>query len=62
MLDEDMEMQRLKNVNIVFNGIKKRGYATSGYGYEFGYGYTSSIGYGYFSKSKAKKKYASKHY
>jgi len=57
MLDEDLLMQRLKNVDIVFNGIKKRGFATSGYGYTYGYGYTSNIGYGYFEKSKKKKRH-----
>src|ERR1022692_20941 len=47
MLDEDMEIQRLKNVNIVFNCVKKRGFGTAGYGYAYGYGYNSNIGYGY---------------
>jgi len=55
MLDDDMAMQRLKNVDIVFNGIKRRGFGTSGYGYSYGYGYTSNIGYGYYGKSKRKK-------
>ena len=57
ILDEDMEMQRLKNVNIVFNGIKKRGVATAGYGYAYGYGYNSNIGYGYFNEADVKKKF-----
>ena len=55
MLDEDMEMQRLKNVNIVFNCIKKRGFGTSGYGYAYGYGYNSNVGYGYFGKGEKKR-------
>jgi len=54
-LDEDMEMQSLKNINIVFNGIKKRGFGTTGYGQAFGYGYTSNIGYGYYGKASKKK-------
>ncbi len=59
LLDENMEMQRLKDVNIVFNGIKKRGFGTAGYGFVYGYGYNSNIGYGYFSKGNSKKKIAS---
>jgi len=55
MIDENTEMHRLKNVNIVFNGIKKRGFGTAGYGYKYGYGYTSNIGYGYFSKGDRKR-------
>ena len=49
VLDEDLKMQTLKNVNIVFNGIKRRGFATTGFGYSYGYGYNSKTGYGYYS-------------
>jgi Mrp family chromosome partitioning ATPase len=60
MLDEDIAMQRLRNVNIVFNGVKKRGFGASGYGYAYGYGYTSNIGYGYFSKNKSQRGFGAK--
>ncbi|GGB20263.1 GumC family protein [Puia dinghuensis] len=49
LLDEDIKMQTLKNVNIVFNGIKRRGIATSGFGYLYGYGFSTKTGYGYYS-------------
>jgi tyrosine-protein kinase Etk/Wzc len=49
VLDEDMKMQELKNVNIVFNGIKRRGIATSGYGHTYGYGLHGKTGYGYYT-------------
>lgn len=49
VLDEDLKMQTLKNVNIVFNGIKRRGIATSGFGYLYGYGFSSKTGYGYYN-------------
>ena len=54
VLDEDMKMQTLKNVTIVFNGIKKRGFATTGFGYSYGYGYNSKVGYGYYSVEEKK--------
>ena len=59
MLDEDSDMQRLKNVNIIFNGIKKRGFGKSGYGFAYGYGYLNNIGYGYYGADN-KNKYAAK--
>jgi len=55
MLDEDVETHHLKNVNIVFNSIKRRGFGTSGYGYSYGYGYSSNHGYGYFKENTAKR-------
>ncbi|PWT73098.1 MAG: capsular biosynthesis protein [Bacteroidetes bacterium] len=52
IMDEDIKIQNLININIVFNGIKRRGMATSGFGYSFGYGFESKEGYGYYSKGK----------
>jgi len=53
-LDSNLEVQRLKDVHIVFNAIKRRGWVTSGWGYGYGYGYSSNIGYGYFGKDQEK--------
>lgn len=54
MLDETMNIHKLKNMAIVFNGIKKRGIGAYDYGY--GYGYTNGYGYGYSEDDKKKKK------
>ena len=45
LLDENTGMYRMKNIGIVFNGVRKRG--TGKYGYGFGYGYNFDYGYGY---------------
>jgi tyrosine-protein kinase Etk/Wzc len=55
MMDEDERIQRFKNPFIVFNGIKKRGFSNSGYGFAHGYGYSDNKGYGYFEKQARKK-------
>lgn len=39
-LDEQNRIRELKNMAIVFNGVKNRGYGNYGYGYGYGYGYT----------------------
>ncbi|MFT3748744.1 MAG: polysaccharide biosynthesis tyrosine autokinase [Agriterribacter sp.] len=39
-LDEQNRIRELKNMAIVFNGVKNRGYSSYGYGYGYGYGYT----------------------
>ncbi|MBS1916841.1 MAG: polysaccharide biosynthesis tyrosine autokinase [Bacteroidetes bacterium] len=52
MLDENMEQHNIRNLGIVFNGVKKRGF--SGYGYGYGYGHNYAYGYG--NKKKKKKK------
>ena len=44
LLDENTGMYRMKNIGIVFNGVKKRGSGKLGYG--FGYGYNFDYGYG----------------
>ncbi len=38
-IDKTNEINELKNMGIVFNGVKARGFAKNGYGYGFGYGY-----------------------
>jgi tyrosine-protein kinase Etk/Wzc len=45
LLDENTGMYRMKNIGIVFNGIKKRGGGK--YGYGFGYGFNFDYEYGY---------------
>jgi tyrosine-protein kinase Etk/Wzc len=51
-LDDNIELHRMKNTGIVFNGIKKRGIGKYGYGY--GYGYDYDYGYRYRKIKKAK--------
>lgn len=38
-LDANNKINELKNLAIVFNGIKSRGFSKNGYGYGYGYGY-----------------------
>jgi len=54
MLDENMKVRGLKNLAIVFNGVKNRGVGGINYGY--GYGYGKEYGYGYGEEKKSKKK------
>ncbi len=51
MLDENNGMHTLKNMAIVFNGVKNRGMGRYGT-----YGYSNGNGYGYFDAGKEKKK------
>ena len=51
-LDDNIELHRMKNTGIVFNGIKRRGIGKYGYGY--GYGYDYDYGYRYRKIKKAK--------
>jgi tyrosine-protein kinase Etk/Wzc len=44
LLDENTGMYKMKNIGIVFNGVKKRGMGRYGFGY--GYGYNFDYGYG----------------
>jgi tyrosine-protein kinase Etk/Wzc len=53
MLDENTTSSRLKNLAIVFNGVKNRGMGRYDYGY--GYGYNSDS-YGYAEDGKKNKK------
>ncbi len=48
LLDENTGMYRMKNIGIVFNGVKKRGIGN--YGYGFGYGFNFDYRYGYSDK------------
>lgn len=55
MLDHNNKVKGLKNLAIVFNGVKSRGIGR----YDYGYGYGQSYGYGYGyeeGKSNGKKK------
>lgn len=48
LLNDVSQKNSLKNISIIFNGIKNKkilGYSYSGYGYGYGYGY--NYGYGY---------------
>lgn len=38
-LDANNKINELKNMAIVFNGVRPRGFGKNGYGYEYGYGY-----------------------
>jgi capsular exopolysaccharide synthesis family protein len=38
-IDEENKINHLKNVSIVFNGVKSRGFSSKEYGYGYGYGY-----------------------
>jgi len=51
-LDDNIELHRMKNTGIVFNGIKRRGIGKYGYGY--GYGYDYDYGYKYRKAKKIK--------
>lgn len=54
MLDENAKVRGLKNLAIVFNGVKNRGVGGVNYGY--GYGYGKEYGYGYGEEKKSRKK------
>ncbi|HMO33808.1 MAG TPA: polysaccharide biosynthesis tyrosine autokinase [Lacibacter sp.] len=41
-IDENNKINELKNMAIVFNGVKSRGFGKKGYGYGYGYGYISN--------------------
>ena len=49
-IDKDSKVNQLKNMGIVFNGIRARGFGKQHYGYGYGYGY----GYAYEEKRKKK--------
>ena len=43
-IDENMEINPLKNPAIIFNGVKKRGFFNNNYGYGYDYVYGSKYG------------------
>jgi tyrosine-protein kinase Etk/Wzc len=45
LLDENNKIKALKNLSIVFNGIRMRGFLSKGIGYGYGYGYGYEYGY-----------------
>jgi tyrosine-protein kinase Etk/Wzc len=53
LLDENTGMYKMKNIGIVFNGVKKRG--AGKYGFGVGYGYNFDYGYGYTNKKNAER-------
>lgn len=58
VLDANMLVRPLKNVAIIFNGVRNRGFGQYGYGY--GYGYSHGGNYGYFADKTEKTKKARK--
>lgn len=55
-LDDNSRMSTLKNMAIIFNGVKNRGLGSYAYGYGYGNGDSNSYGYGEKAKSKKKEK------
>jgi tyrosine-protein kinase Etk/Wzc len=49
MLDENAKIKGLKDISIIFNGVRPRGLVKSAYGFGYGYGYE----YVYHDRSKA---------
>jgi len=56
VLDSNLLVHPLKNVAIIFNGVRNRGFGQYGYGYGYGHGGN----YGYFEDKKEKSKKAGK--
>jgi len=56
-IDENNKVNQLKNIGIVFNGIKSRGFSRYGYGHGYGYGY-GYVYQGNGKKSKRKNQYS----
>ena len=54
LLDENNRVRGLKNLALIFNGVKSRGIGKGGYGNGYGYGY--GTGYGDYVESGSKKK------
>lgn len=53
MLDENNKIKELKNLAIIFNGVKSRGLKGYGYGYGYGMGYEDGNGNGVVRKKKS---------
>lgn len=62
LLDENNRVKGLKNLALIFNGVKSRGIGKNGYGNGYGYGY--GVGYGdeYSNSSKKSKSLFGKAY
>ncbi len=56
MLHDNMESHNIKNVALIFNGIKKRGIGQYSYGYGYGYGYDYKSSYDSYGKKAKKRK------
>ena len=56
VLDEEVLSHDIKNVALIFNGIKRRGAGKHSYGYGYGYGYDDRVRYDDYGKKKSKKK------
>jgi capsular exopolysaccharide synthesis family protein len=54
-LDKDMHKYNIKNLAIVFNGVKKRGFGKFGYGHSYGYGYDIKTTYDKYTKERRAK-------
>jgi tyrosine-protein kinase Etk/Wzc len=59
-MDENTRITALKNMAIIFNGVKSRGMGADTYGYGYGYGNANGYGYGDFEKSTKKGKRSKK--
>lgn len=53
LLDENNRVRGLKNLALIFNGVKSRGIGKGGYGNGYGYGY--GVGYGDYVETGSKK-------
>ena len=55
VLNDNMETHNIKNVALIFNGIKKRGLGKFSYGYGYGYGNDYKSSYDSYGKARKKK-------
>jgi capsular exopolysaccharide synthesis family protein len=58
VLDEEVLSHDIKNVALIFNGIKRRGVGKYSYGYGYGYGYDDRVRYDEYGKKSKKKLFA----
>lgn len=54
LLNKDMASYNIKNVSIIFNGVKNRGFGKFSYGYGHGYGYDIRSSYEEYNKKAIK--------
>ena len=55
ILDQEMEAYNVKNIALIFNGVKRRGLGKFSYGYGHGYGYDQRAAYDNYRKNKKSK-------